>query len=127
MSLKEKINKKRSQIKDYKAAVAYYREVLEKFRQAEKEITVHVEEEQVANTVACIKNYLIELPEDLFDAGEKEYPETTKCPHFHEKPCLVYDCPFQKKNMEYRNQQLLLSQARNSKQAALRVLFQRIR
>ena len=128
MTLKQKINMRIERIKNYKAQVAYYRDVQKQFDQAKEAITALVDEDKVDDTYACIKNYFTSLKDlNVFDTGDEMYMETKKCHRFHEKPCRIFNCPFNEKNIRFRNCQLLLNQAQNAKQAAWRMVFQRIK
>lgn len=128
MDIKDKIKRRIELVRDYKAAVSYYREMQRKYERVKNRITVPVDEEQVNDVVACMKLYMTELPDFVsFDASEKYYPQTVTCEHFNEKKCSVFNCPFYIDNMQYKNYQLLLSQARNNKKSAWHMMFQRIR
>ena len=113
-------------IEKYKVAVANYRDAGKKLEQAAQEITVHVDEKEVNTRRGCIKKYLTTLPKtDLYDDGDKVYPETTECHRFHEKPCPAYKCPLNQKNVQYREAQLAFVRARDARKAAFKAIFQR--
>lgn len=128
MNLKEKFNTRLARVKEYTVAVSRCRDLKQKLNLAEKDITKIVDADKVEDTSVCIKNYFTTLPaNDVFETGENVYWHSTRCHRFFEKPCPVSNCPYHAQNIRYRNYQSLLSQAQSAKQAAYKVIFERIK
>ena len=115
----------KNKYEEYKIAVKNYRDAKKNFELAVQGITLCVAEDQAESAVACIKKYWTNLPKtDLYDDGNELYPETIKCNRFHENPCTVTNCPFYADNVQYREAQLALERASDTKKVKLKTMFQ---
>ena len=112
-------------IKDCLKAVAYYRDIRKKFRQAKKGITFVVRAGGKCPTNVCIKKDYTELPTaDVFEVDPVEpFPRVIHCTEFKKNLCKNIDCPLYIRYLRYHNNKTLLTCAENSKHAAYRELF----
>ena len=127
MTIKEKFNIRIQRIREYQRNVSRCRDMENELRDAVRNITATYGPLGDDATPACIKTYYMFMhPAEISDTGNVYY--TTKyCPYFKDDNCSVYGCSYRYRNAKYKEQQSLLHDAINAKQASFRRIFERIK
>lgn len=128
MTIKEKFNERIDRIKAYKVQVNFYRNMVKELRNKQNDITAIVDADKVDETYACIKAYHTWFAAtDCGKFGEEVYFHTKNCHRFDEKPCPIFNCPYNARHKQYQEQERLLHLAQKNKHLAFERIFERIR
>ena len=127
MSIKERLSARILRVREYKQNVSICRHMKNAFYETRKNITATVEPLSVGGVLACIKVcYTYSLPSST-DTGDDIHSHIEYCSCFDDDGCTMFGCPYYRRNVKYKKQQILLQKAISEKRASFRRMFERIK
>ena len=128
MTIKEIFNIRISRIKEYAKHVYFCNDMKRVLGAMENAITSIVDPGKVDDTYVCRKVYYTTMPAtNTYETGDNVYHHVKYCHRFNDGPCPIFNCPYNDKNVLYKNQENLLRQAMIDKRLSFKRIFQRIK